>query len=54
MGKTTGFLEYERETPQRRPVEERVKDYFEVYLPLAEVPAGLRDPSAAVKAVPKG
>ncbi len=36
MGKTTGFLEYQRETPPRRPVQERVKDYFEVYLPLGE------------------
>jgi glutamate synthase (NADPH/NADH) small chain len=31
MGKTTGFLEYERETPERRPVLERVNDWFEVY-----------------------
>jgi len=31
MGKTTGFLEYPRETPQRRPVTERVNDWFEVY-----------------------
>ncbi|MFL6450597.1 MAG: glutamate synthase subunit beta [Bryobacteraceae bacterium] len=31
MGKTTGFLEYPRETPQRRPVIERVNDWFEVY-----------------------
>ncbi len=31
MAKTTGFLEYERETPQRRPVLERVNDWFEVY-----------------------
>jgi glutamate synthase (NADPH/NADH) small chain len=31
MGKTTGFLEYTRETPQRRPVIERVNDWFEVY-----------------------
>ena len=33
MGKVTGFKEYARETPARRPVPERVKDYFEVYLP---------------------
>ena len=31
MGKVTGFLEYERETPTRRPVEERVHDWFEIY-----------------------
>ena len=31
MGKATGFLEYTRETPERRPVYERVNDWFEVY-----------------------
>lgn len=31
MGKLTGFLEYTRETPDRRPVSERVNDWFEVY-----------------------
>jgi glutamate synthase (NADPH/NADH) small chain len=31
LAKTTGFLEYERETPPRRPVVERVNDWFEVY-----------------------
>ncbi|MBV9762568.1 MAG: glutamate synthase subunit beta [Acidobacteriaceae bacterium] len=31
MGKITGFLEYARETPGRRPVLERVNDWFEVY-----------------------
>ena len=31
MGKITGFLEYSRETPSRRPVPERVNDWFEVY-----------------------
>ncbi|MDQ2775566.1 MAG: glutamate synthase subunit beta [Acidobacteriota bacterium] len=31
MAKITGFLEYERETPSRRPVLERVNDWFEVY-----------------------
>ena len=31
MGKVTGFLEYEREVPARRPIEERVHDYFEIY-----------------------
>jgi glutamate synthase (NADPH) small chain len=31
MGKVTGFLEHAREVPARRPVAERVNDYFEVY-----------------------
>jgi len=31
MGKITGFLEYTRESPVRRPVAERVNDWFEVY-----------------------
>ena len=31
MGKVTGFLEYEREVPTRRPVAERVNDWFEIY-----------------------
>jgi glutamate synthase (NADPH/NADH) small chain len=31
VGKTTGFLEYTRETPERRPILERVNDWFEVY-----------------------
>jgi len=31
MGKVTGFLEFERETPERRPVAERVRDWFEIY-----------------------
>ena len=31
MGKNTGFIEYTRELPERRPVEERVKDWFEIY-----------------------
>jgi glutamate synthase (NADPH/NADH) small chain len=36
MGKTTGFLEYERQTPERRPVEERIQDFFPIYQPFAE------------------
>jgi glutamate synthase (NADPH/NADH) small chain len=36
MGKLKGFLEYEREVPQRRPVAERVNDWFEVYEPFAD------------------
>ena len=31
MGKVTGFLEYTRELPQRRPPAERINDFFEVY-----------------------
>ncbi len=31
MGKVTGFLEYTREAPPRRPVVERSNDWFEVY-----------------------
>jgi glutamate synthase (NADPH/NADH) small chain len=31
VGKPTGFLEYTRELPQRRPVGERVNDFFEIY-----------------------
>ncbi len=36
MGKITGFLEYPRETPPRRPVPERVNDWFEVYQDFSE------------------
>ncbi len=36
MGKVTGFLEYSRETPTRRPVAERVNDWFEVYQEFTE------------------
>jgi glutamate synthase (NADPH/NADH) small chain len=36
VGKITGFLEYTRETPERRPVQERVNDWFEVYQDLSK------------------
>ncbi len=36
MGKTTGFLEYTRETPVRRPVADRIRDHFEIYQPFPE------------------
>ena len=36
MGKVTGFLEIDREQPTRRKVEERVKDWFEIYEPFPE------------------
>jgi glutamate synthase (NADPH/NADH) small chain len=36
VGKVTGFKEFARETPTRRPVTERINDYFEVYQPFPE------------------
>jgi glutamate synthase (NADPH/NADH) small chain len=36
MGKPTGFLEYTRELPERRPAAERVNDWFEIYNPFPE------------------
>ena len=36
MGKVTGFMEYTREVPARRPVAERVNDFQEVYQELPE------------------
>jgi len=33
MGKLGGFMQIQRHLPQRRPVEERLNDYREVYLP---------------------
>jgi glutamate synthase (NADPH/NADH) small chain len=36
MGKVTGFLEYTREVPGRRPPAERIKDWFEIYQPFPE------------------
>jgi glutamate synthase (NADPH/NADH) small chain len=36
MGKVTGFMEYTRETPLRRPPTERINDWFEIYLPFPE------------------
>ncbi|MBR9982446.1 MAG: glutamate synthase subunit beta [Desulfatitalea sp.] len=35
MGKPTGFKEYPRELPRRRPVNERIRDFREIYLPFA-------------------
>jgi glutamate synthase (NADPH/NADH) small chain len=40
VGKVTGFKEYKRETPARRPVAERIHDYFEVYQPFPEEKVG--------------
>ena len=36
MGKVTGFMEYTREVPHRRPPAERINDWFEIYLPFPE------------------
>jgi glutamate synthase (NADPH/NADH) small chain len=36
MGKPTGFMEHDRELPQRRPVEERTGDFREIYQPFPE------------------
>jgi len=44
MAKPTGFLEYTRELPLRRPPAERVQDWFEIYLPFPE--ASLRTQAA--------
>jgi glutamate synthase (NADPH) small chain len=36
MGKTTGFMDYQRELAPRRPVTQRINDWFEIYLDLPE------------------
>ncbi len=36
MGKPTGFKEFTRELPRKRPVEERLHDYREIYHPFPE------------------
>jgi glutamate synthase (NADPH) small chain len=36
MGKATGFLEHKRELPTRRPVTERINDWFEIYIEYPE------------------
>ncbi len=36
MGKTTGFMEYERQVPEGRDVLVRIQDYKEIYEPMAE------------------
>jgi glutamate synthase (NADPH/NADH) small chain len=36
VGKVTGFVEFARETPERRPVLERINDWSEVYLDFPE------------------
>lgn len=44
MGKPTGFMEHDRQLPERRSVAERVKDFKEIYQPFPE--ASLRDQAA--------
>ncbi|BBO70069.1 dihydropyrimidine dehydrogenase subunit A [Desulfosarcina alkanivorans] len=44
MGKPTGFMEHDRQLPDRRPVEERVGDFREIYRPFPE--QTLRDQAA--------
>jgi glutamate synthase (NADPH) small chain len=39
MGKPTGFKEFDRELPQRRPVDERINDYDEIYTPFPKAKA---------------
>jgi glutamate synthase (NADPH/NADH) small chain len=36
VGKPTGFIEYSRELPSRRPVPQRIQDFLEVYDPFPE------------------
>ncbi len=36
MGKTTGFMEFERETPRQRAVADRIRDFREIYEPFAQ------------------
>ena len=36
MGKATGFKEFAREMPSRRPVTERINDWFEIYVDFPE------------------
>jgi glutamate synthase (NADPH/NADH) small chain len=36
VGKSTGFIEYTRELPARRPVRERLDDFLEVYQPFPQ------------------
>jgi glutamate synthase (NADPH/NADH) small chain len=44
MGKASGFMEYSRETALRRPIAERVNDWFEIYQDFPE--EKLRDQGA--------
>jgi len=44
MGKPTGFKEHDRQLPERRPVEERIGDFEEIYRPFPE--SALREQAA--------
>lgn len=44
MGKPTGFMEQDRQLPERRPVDERLGDFKEIYQPFSET--CLRDQAA--------
>ncbi|PYV82408.1 MAG: glutamate synthase, partial [Acidobacteria bacterium] len=44
MGKPSGFMKYGRESAMRRPVAERVNDWFEIYQDFPE--QKLRDQGA--------
>jgi glutamate synthase (NADPH) small chain len=44
MGKPTGFMEHDRQLPERRPAAERITDFKEIYRPFPE--ATLREPAA--------
>ena len=35
MGKPTGFMEYERQSPPKRPAKQRIEDFKEIYVPLS-------------------
>ena len=47
MGETTGFLKWARETPTRRPVPVRLRDWQEVYEPFPAEQAAARRPAGA-------
>ena len=47
MGEPTGFLKYTRETPTRRPVPVRLRDWNEVYEPFPHERAAAARPAAA-------
>jgi glutamate synthase (NADPH/NADH) large chain len=42
MGKVTGFLEIQREQPTRRKTEDRLQDWFEIYVPFQRGEADAR------------
>jgi glutamate synthase domain-containing protein 3 len=52
LAKTTGFMEYRRELPERRPVTQRVNDWFEIYLDFPKTRSGSRARAAWTAACP--